>query len=993
MRFSTLTSLPGEDAGDKQKSRSDALSLSRIGQNINPYNVMSKYDILCYSPPMRFLRYRDLDIGKLGVKLRKVQDAVERDDFRTPDIKKLAQGNYYRAKLDDTNRLLLTFVRHEPAGGDPETVCLALEVIHQHAYEKSRFLRGAAIDEAKLPDFNVVAVNAEAQKVRYLNPARSEFHLLDKLISFDETQDAVYRTPAPVILVGAAGSGKTVLTLQKLREMPGQVLYVTLSKFLAQSAAGLYGAHGFENEAQEVSFLSFADFLQTIRVPQGREVTFEDFRGWVTCQPGMKGGDAHQLFEEFRGVLSSSPTGALRREEYLGLGIRQSIYPVSERAGVYDLFSNYLKWLDASRLYDSSLLASTYRQEAGATYDFVVVDEVQDLTAAQLALILQTLKTSGQFLLCGDSNQIVHPNFFSWATVKSLLYQDPALAERQKISVLQANFRNSRQVTQVANDILKVKHARFGSVDRESNFLVRAVAGGGGSVTFLPDDRRVKKHLDDQTRDSNEYAVLVLRDEDKAAARQAFGTPLVFSVHEAKGLEYPNIILHNFISGARQTYAEIADGVSRADLQDTDELAYRRARDKADKSLEIYKFYVNALYVAVTRAVERVILVEADNRHPLLALLGVELGNEAEQLRVKKASRNDWEREARKLELQGKKEQARDIRQRILHQKPVPWEVWTPPVLARMQRDAQQHPGDVKKSRELTDYALLNLDEKLLNELAGLKIKPAQSFLRNSDKDRRIQRQAVVDKYRKPYETGNLKTVLADTERYGVDHRTPEDLTPLMLATLGGDIDLVRALLERGADLNQTDLYGRTPHMLALEQAMLDNQYARTRLGPLWDALKPTHLDVQVGEQLIRLPEGGAEYYFLSVMLAQLPHYASTLMHPDLPPRELKARRDGFFVDSLQTNLEFFPSNVLEEARRKRSYFNHVLARAEVDSSYVPARRLWERVKTGHYTLNPDMKVALLLAPDAEPQWVGVELLADPLARGWLASFEEAGAL
>ncbi|GGS25520.1 PhoH family protein [Deinococcus knuensis] len=924
---------------------------------------------------MRFLSYRDLETGRVKRQLKKVQEAIERDDFRSPDVKKLAQGPYYRAKLDDTNRLLLTFVR-----SGPETVCLALEVIHQHAYEKSRFLRGAAIDDSKLPDFSAAQASEEAQAVRYLHPTRREFHLLDKVISFDDTQDAVYRTPAPVILVGSAGSGKTALTLQKLRDVPGQVLYVTLSPYLAQSAAQLYGAHGFENESQEVAFLSFTDFLRTIRVPAGREVTFGDFRDWAARQPGLKFTDAHQLFEEFRGVLSSDPGGPLSREAYLGLGVRQSIYSAEQRPGVYDLFGKYLKWLDGSGLYDASLIASAYLRGVSPTYDFVVVDEVQDLTAAQLALILGTLRTPGQFLLCGDSNQIVHPNFFSWAAVKTLLYRDPELAERQKISVLQANFRNSGEVTRVANDLLKIKHARFGSVDRESNFLVRAVAGDPGGVTFLPDDPRVKKHLDDQIRGSTEYAVLVLRDEDKDAARRAFGTPLIFSVHEAKGLEYPNIILHNFISGARQTYQEITQGVTPADLQ-KDELGYARARDKSDKSLEIYKFYVNALYVAVTRAVNRVTMIESDTRHPLLSLLGVQVGDEAEQLRVKRASRDDWEREARKLELQGKKEQASDIRRRILQQKPVPWEVWTPEVLTRLRQDARQHPGDVKRARELTDYALLNLDAPLLEELRDLKIKPAQSFLRNTDKDRRLQRQGVLDKYRRPYETDNLKAVLADTERYGVDHRTQENLTPLMLATLHGRVRLVDALLERGADVNQTDLFGRTPHMLALDRAMQDPEYAATRLGPLWERLRPAHLDVLVGDRLTRLAPDGAEFYFLSVMLAQWPHYTSGLVHPELGPRELRVREVGFFVDALQTNLEHFPLTVLREARRKRTYFNHVLARAEEGSSYVPARKLWTRAAHGFYVFNPALKVRVLLAPDSDGEWVGAALLGDPLAR------------
>ncbi|TSA86745.1 AAA family ATPase [Deinococcus detaillensis] len=943
---------------------------------------------------MRFMTYHDLDASKVKKQLAKVREAVERDDFRTPDIKKLAQGQYYRAKLDDTNRLLLTFVKH-----DSQTICLALEVIHQHAYEKSRFLRGAALDlskmdsgkfdEAKLLSADSDSpeqISARAHPVRYLHPSRREFHVLDKVISFDDTQDAVYRTPAPVILVGSAGSGKTALTLQKLRELPGQVLYVTLSPYLAQSAAELYAAHGFENESQDVQFLSFKDYLSTIRVPRGREVRFEDFQTWFVRQPNLSFTDAHQLFEEFRGVLSSSPSGPLSREAYLGLGVRQSIYAAEQRPLIDQFFQNYLNWLAEARLYDSSLLAAEYLPQVSPSVDFVVVDEVQDLTAAQLALILRSLKVPGQFLLCGDSNQIVHPNFFSWAAVKTLLWNDPALAERQAINVLRANFRNASQVTRVANDLLKIKHARFGSIDRESNFLVEAVAAEAGSVTFLPDDVRVKKHLDEQTRDSTEYAVLVLRDSDKAGARKVFGTPLVFSVHEAKGLEYPNIILYNFISGERATYRQITEGVELADLQ-KDNLKYSRAKDKTDKSLEIYKFYVNALYVAVTRAVRRVTLIEADTRHPLLSLLGVELGDEAEQLQVKKASRDDWEREARKLELQGKKEQAGDIRRRILQQKPVPWEVWTPEVLRRMENEVRTQPSDAKVARSLVDFAVLNRSESLLTELRDLKIKPAQAYLRNNAKDRQIQWQAVADKYRKNYESGaNPRSVLSDADKYGVDHRTPENLTPLMLAVLAGNLALTEALLERGADVTQTDVFGRTPQILALSRAAQDAQYAQRSLGLIYARVRPAALDVLVSDKLVRLMPEGAEYYFLSMMLALGPNYASTLQDPPLNEAELHKRRTGFYVDSLQLNLDSFAESVLREARRKRSYFNHVLARAEVGSNYQPARKLWQRVKTGFYQLNPDLQVRLKLSANTEGEWVNVALLSDPVARAWLAA-------
>jgi hypothetical protein len=53
--------------------------------------------------------------------------------------------------------------------------------------------------------------------------------------------------------------------------------------------------------------------------------------------------------------------------------------------------------------------------------------------------------------------------------------------------VLTANFRNGLEATRVANQLLKIKHRRFGSIDRESNFLVQAVGGEPGQVALMPD--------------------------------------------------------------------------------------------------------------------------------------------------------------------------------------------------------------------------------------------------------------------------------------------------------------------------------------------------------------------------------------------------------------------------------------------------------------------------------------------------------------------------
>ena len=323
------------------------------------------------------------------------------------------------------------------------------------------------------------------------------------------------------------------------------------------------------------------------------------------------------MFEEFRGVLGAPATGALTAAEYQALGVRQSLFAAGEaRAAAHELFEKYVAWLKDDNLFDLNLVSHAWRAKTEARYDFVVIDEVQDFTNAQLALIFNSLKAKDHFLLSGDTHQIVHPNFFSWASVRALFRQTPRdeTAETPtagRFAVLQANFRNTRAVTGLANRLLKIKQARFGSVDRESNFLVKCASSAEGEVRLLKAEEKALKALDASSRASVRSAVIVLRDEDKAAAREHFKTPLVFSVHEAKGLEYPNVILFNVISGARAVYAEICRDVAAADLEG-DELDYRRAKDKADKSLELNKFYVNALYVAMTRAMDALTLVESD---------------------------------------------------------------------------------------------------------------------------------------------------------------------------------------------------------------------------------------------------------------------------------------------------------------------------------------------------------------------------------------------
>ncbi len=902
---------------------------------------------------MKILEYNDLDNSKVKRQYEKVIACFEKDDFRSAEVKKLAEHDLYSARLDEANRLIFKPVRYQGM-----RYALILEVVLNHAYDRSKFLRGAKIDETKIPLIEDKAqIKDEAlPSVVYINPSDKRFHFLDKIISFDPEQQEVYKVHPPLIIIGPAGSGKTALTLEKMKRFHGHGIYVTLSPYLAENARNMYYSSHYENDSQEILFLSFREFLETMRVPEGKEIRFNAFAQWLLRFPRQQRvADAHRLYEEFRGVITGSIVDKpyLSREEYLNLGVRQSIYLDDERELVYSLFEKYLVFLRENGFYDPNILAHSYLKNVRQIYDFVVVDEVQDITNIQLQIILGSLENPDNFMLCGDSNQIVHPNFFSWSGLKSMFYNRTTLETKKVTRILQSNFRNSAAITELSNRLIRIKQKRFGSIDRESAYLMNSLSEKPGEVVFLKDTDRVKSEMNRNVRRSAKFAVLVMRDEEKTLARKLFDTPLLFSIHEAKGLEYENVILLNFVSGERQSFQEIVRGVSEEDMEG--EIRYMRAGDKTDKSLEAYKFFVNSLYVAVTRAVQKLYIIESDTGHPLLQMLG--LRNALEQVAVKteQSTNEEWQAEARRLELQGKQEQADEIRRSILKTQPVPWDVCTPQrvmALASQIRTAKDNPQRPRKT--LFEYALFYDAPGIIEFLSA----------HNFDKARQIhlmrqgepffnwalyeqQKANLAVKNLQKY-TGNLyKEVLRQCELYGVDHRTEFYATSLMLAVRAGNIPLVKELLSAGANTELADNCGLTAWQSALQKAILDKKFASSLFPQITEMLAPSSVSLKIDNRLIKLDSSQGEFMLFHIFFALLPHRSNHLL-----PEKI-----SLTAVHLSETAALLPDSAIVEYRKKRQYISALLSKNETDSTNPYCRKLFKRKRTGYYILNPAIQI------------------------------------
>jgi hypothetical protein len=901
---------------------------------------------------MEILTYNEMDLKGLSKQVNKVVSLLQAGEFSAADVKKLKGTRFYRAKLSSRDRLIFTLGRHNDSA-----FILLLEVIKNHAYEKSRFLKGARIDEDKI-DFNLSSdqlPNENLTPLIYRNPGRSDFHLLDKIISFDDIQHDIFNLNPPLIVIGSAGSGKTVLTLEKLKQMAGDILYVTLSPYLAENARNLYYSNEYENDRQNIDFLFYKELLETIRVPEGHEINYREFERWFERykhHAPIK--NAHQLYEEFNGVLTGYTVNRayLDRQDYLGLGVRRSIFLKSERSAVYDIFEKYLDFLKNSKFYSPNMVSYEYIRLCGPKYDFVVADEVQDLTNIQIHLILKMLRFQSNYVLCGDANQIVHPNFFSWSAVKSMFYEQRAQKneERQReiIRVLNANYRNSLSVTNLANRLLLIKNARFGSIDRESNYLVRCVSETKGNVEFLAEKDKTKQELNAKTGRSARTAVIVMRSEDKNAARAFFKTPLVFAIHEVKGLEYENIILLNFVSGNTREFIAIVEGVTSEDL--TYELKYARARDKEDKSLEAYKFFINALYVAITRGITNVYIIEQNPKHPLFTLLGLYTRSGEIKVSSQVSTSREWQQEANRLELQGKTEQAEEIRKTILAQKEVPWPVMTPQNIDKLKKEALDPKHYNRKAKQLLfDYAVLHQIPELFEHLAELKFNPA--------KEPEKFRASIENKYHQDYQGKKLTEIKQKVEIYGVNFRNSFNKTPLMIAAYLGLDELVKWLIAHGANRKLTDNWGRTPLQIALCQAYRYEFFARDHIGLIYADLAHSSIKVKIEGQMIKIDNKLMEFFLLNSMIAQL---------QDLLRMEFKWKIPTFETASFLSALQYFPDHVIASYRKKRPYLSAILSKNEINRNDPYNRKLFVRIERGHYIINPNLEIAI------QDDWVNI---------------------
>lgn len=472
-----------------------------------------------------------------------------------------------------------------------------------------------------------------------------EGDLLGFLLRLDEDQLKLTRwaLQGPAMVRGGAGTGKSTVALYRVKallERPGatgreRVLFTTYTRALLTVTRQLLEQLLTPDQMRRVE-VATCDQVAWRIVSQSRKVSsVESDQAALRRLADLRrrhepGGTAFEsrlraralerltdgwLLEEFDWILDGR--GLCTLEEYQQAARPGRGLPLNERAraAVWELHQAFLEDTKGERYPALRREALRLIQEGGRAdrYDFVVVDEAQDLSPVSLALMAEVCSSAEGLFFAADSKQSLYSRNYTWSAAH------PRLQFRGRTALLRRNYRSTREIDRAAFAVLRPEEGEDMAASDSLHegplpVLVKHLDPADQATWIARFVRQMARHLHLKT---SAAAVLV----PSAAAGEALAQELVatglearffpgrdidlkadvlrlLTLHAAKGLEFPIVVVAGLETGAWSVPEDF----------DVPDLFAERARQER-----------RLLYVGLTRAMRGLMLLVPEGcRHPAL---------------------------------------------------------------------------------------------------------------------------------------------------------------------------------------------------------------------------------------------------------------------------------------------------------------------------------------------------------------------------------------
>lgn len=439
---------------------------------------------------------------------------------------------------------------------------------------------------ANQPDF---VVTDSADLIRY-----KEGELLSFLLRLDADQAKLtdWALKGPTLIKGGAGTGKSTVALYRVKsllERPGAtgqetVLFATYTRALMAASRQLLEQLLTEEQFKRVRVATCDEIAYEIashkkkldQILSGKDLDalFRKVRADFTKQPSgsfemslarrkLATLENRYLLEEFDWIIDGRGLETL--DEYLeavrpgrGVAFRENVR--TEAWKLYRAFKEAIAAAKSLQYVDIRKMAlSRVRSgEWAKRYDFVVVDEAQDLAPVSLALMAEVAASAEGLCCAADNKQSLYSRNYTWTSAH------PRLQFKGRTALLKRNYRSTAEIDRAAFDVLTAEQGedleisdsvhsgpmpvllKGVSVDKEGEWIAKFI-------------RQMSSHLRMKT---NAAAVLTFtKQEGQRVAEQLVeaGLPAKFfdgrdldlktenvkvlTLHSAKGLEFPVVVI------------------------------------------------------------------------------------------------------------------------------------------------------------------------------------------------------------------------------------------------------------------------------------------------------------------------------------------------------------------------------------------------------------------------------------------------------------------
>ncbi|MCD8486533.1 MAG: hypothetical protein LRZ84_07265 [Desertifilum sp.] len=489
----------------------------------------------------------------------------------------------------------------------------------------------------------------------------------EEAILHSVSQATFAQNSLPLFLNGRAGSGKSTMLFYLFadycyrkfypksgQELPGEPLFLTYNERLLDVAKDkvyqiLTSHHRFVMEIQDQStipsleryFQPFQKFLLRLLPPEvspdftlENYISFHRFKQlYRRCSlPSARRYSPERCWHAIRTFIKGYGLTEVTPEEYQEeVPRKERTVPLEQFEDIYEIWKQWYEKLLIEERYwdDQDLVKAVLSCDAyEAKYTAIFCDEAQDFTRLELQLIMRLSIFSRYdlagyrpiyslpFAFAGDPFQTLNPTGFRWESFQAAFYSEVihALDPTEKLNLgmnfqeLEFNYRSSSPIVQFNNLIQLWRYLLFDLQKINPQTVWRS--GDVEPKKFVLQDNISLEELRSYIQDTiliipceeGEESNYIRKDEILSAIftqwEDSDSPKNVLSAIAAKGLEFKRVILYKF--------GESCDAQFGQFLQK----AIALNSDVTEPHLEI-EYFFNKLYVAASRAIERLFIIDS----------------------------------------------------------------------------------------------------------------------------------------------------------------------------------------------------------------------------------------------------------------------------------------------------------------------------------------------------------------------------------------------